>query len=423
VHISFGGDEGEAVKWFGFAKKQLRIMKDYMKSRNILVRSKTLPPIAGITIFIGSSFGVDTIRIVAKPQGPAQSLWITDFLPAYNYLAGSKAFNPQIVGGLLNYDTNGNFIQYGTSPEAGPPLFGPPSLRVPPTDRIPPAYWGLMGVNADAQNNLYLTSYSSVYKATPTGQIQSEYLNTFLNYGLQKIAVSSTNIYFIKDNTFFALCPLSQIAGSSVTFYQENLDGATKVTSLDYYQGVLYVSWLFSTYTKVAIHNANTGAFKSWLWSSTSVGSLQDIFVWQNPLTKTLYLYGTDVTNAQIVVFNFATGKIKNYPIGIPVLKIGQTYQGITAYIGDTTPYVPCGIVVDSVGNIYFTAVPYASIGVTYIYGPAKLIKWKPNFEVVAVWGNQVPLINYATQQYVDSTQYAPFIFISPLYMCIQGRT
>src|SRR5208282_877597 len=66
-----------------------------------------------------------------------------------------------------------------------------------------------------------------------------------------------------------------------------------------------------------------------------------------------------------------ATGKIKNYPIGIPVLKIGQTYQGITAYIGDTTPYVPCGIVVDSVGNIYFTAVPYSNIGTYYFYQSA----------------------------------------------------
>jgi hypothetical protein len=78
MHIHFEGDKTKAIEWFGFAKHQLRILKDYMNMREMQVCSKTLPLMnIGVSVFVGSAFGVDTIRIKAV-GAKLYKLWVTN---------------------------------------------------------------------------------------------------------------------------------------------------------------------------------------------------------------------------------------------------------------------------------------------------------------------------------------------------------
>ena len=70
MHTEFKGDKAVAGQWYGYAKRALGFMKDFMKQQGLPIFSKTIPVIgASVVIFISSAFGVDTIRITAEGGG------------------------------------------------------------------------------------------------------------------------------------------------------------------------------------------------------------------------------------------------------------------------------------------------------------------------------------------------------------------
>lgn len=400
MSLILDGNKAKASLWIPFAKRQLRILKEYMKRHGLDILSKTLPLVAaGITIFVSSSFGQDRIMITAA--GTQGTIWISDGYPPCGYSGvGCGKFIP-----ISHWDTQGNYLGNMTNPDnIGNGLFA----------------MGTTGI-AEANGNLFFASA----QAGACG-VGSEEPSTLLReitnpqFRVEDMAIGKDKIYAIEfgwpiDPGDLILWDLniSGLGQHITTASDPALYAANRATAVDFYKGVLYVAWEFpivigmvNTFgSGVAIHDPETGAFKSWVVYSEEIGTLNDIFVFRG------VLYGTDTTNKQLITYDFKSEKIWLYKIA----------QYLPAVYG--SDYYPLSIVVNSEG-VFFTAYPAINQGwESGPMGPAKFVKLDNGFNLVFAVGKQVPHHSNGSPDWSNPALYTGDVMIAPYLMLLQGRT
>jgi hypothetical protein len=368
------------------------------------------------------------IPVLPAPATP-QSLWISDWAHPY-------AQSYPVSTDVLNFSLSGYFQLTMINPSklATYPVY--PGVQGSPNI---PINTNTDGIAIDENNNLYvgLYDFGVVFKVDPTTGLfraakhvpQTQPYNGDLN-SILAMRAGNNRIYAIglgnlyEGNSLFVwdadlTYQIMQVAPGLPTyggnpipnssFFTSLPEQPNDATALDYYNGVLYVAWEFiemidgvpTSTCGVAIHDADTGVFKSWAFYSEAIGALNDIFFHNGTL------YGTDDTHKQIITYTLGDSDIYMYSVNqwLPNLPNGAVYN-------------PLAIVVDNSGNIYFTAMPEHPGDHSYDFsGPAWLVKLNPDFSLNYIAGEKAPSGGITPQNVTE------VMLIAPYYMALQGRT